>query len=201
MYLQNYREGKNVMPKLILASQSPRRKELLKKLQIPFDTISSNADEQLDDNLSPENAVIELATRKANTVADQYKEAIVIGADTIVVHNGKILGKPINRTMAREMLESLSGTQHSVFTGVTVIYNGKHQSFYEKTDVTFWELTSKEIEHYLDSDEPYDKAGSYGIQGLGSLLVKAISGDYFNVVGLPVSRLNRFLKEKKLFET
>lgn len=198
MYLQNEIEGKNVMPKLILASHSPRRKELLQKLQIPFDSISSNVDEQLADNLSPEDAVIELATRKASIIAEQYKEAIVIGADTIVVHNGTILGKPKDRTMAKETLESLSGNEHSVFTGVTVIYQGKHQSFYEKTDVTFWELTSKEIEQYLDSDEPYDKAGAYGIQGLGSLFVKMINGDYYNVVGLPISRLNRFLKEKKL---
>lgn len=198
MYLQNEIEGKNVMSKLILASHSPRRKELLQKLQIPFDSISSNVDEQLADNLSPEDAVIELATRKASIIAEQYKEAIVIGADTIVVHNGTILGKPKDRTMAKETLESLSGNEHSVFTGVTVIYQGKHQSFYEKTDVTFWELTSKEIEQYLDSDEPYDKAGAYGIQGLGSLFVKMINGDYYNVVGLPISRLNRFLKEKKL---
>lgn len=198
MYLQNEIEGKNVMPKLILASHSPRRKELLQKLQIPFDSISSNVDEQLADNLSPEDAVIELATRKASIIAEQYKEAIVIGADTIVVHNGTILGKPKDRAMAKETLESLSGNEHSVFTGVTVIYQGKHQSFYEKTDVTFWELTSKEIEQYLDSDEPYDKAGAYGIQGLGSLFVKMINGDYYNVVGLPISRLNRFLKEKKL---
>ena len=187
------------MPKLILASQSPRRKELLQKLQIPFESISSNVDEQLADNLSPEDAVIELATRKASFIAEQYKEAIIIGADTIVVHNGNILGKPKDRMMAKETLESLSGNQHSVFTGVTVIYQGKHQSFYEKTDVTFWELTSKEIEKYLNSDEPYDKAGSYGIQGLGALFVKMINGDYYNVVGLPISRLNRFFKEKKLF--
>jgi len=187
------------MPKLILASQSPRRKELLQKLQIPFETIASNADEQLTEKLSPEEAVMELATRKAAVIANQYKNEIVIGADTIVVNNGKILGKPKDRKMAKEMLESLSGSQHSVYTGVAIMYEEKPYSFYEKTDVMFWELTSEEIDQYLDSGEPFDKAGSYGIQGLGSLLVKRINGDYFNVVGLPISRLNRFLKENKFF--
>jgi septum formation protein len=193
------KKGKVVMTNLILASQSPRRKELLKKLQIPFESISSNADEQLSATLLPKEAVIELAIRKAKVVANQYQEAIVIGADTIVVLNETILGKPKDRTNAKNMLENLSGKKHSVFTGVAVIYQGTIHTFYEKTDVKFWELTSKEIDQYLDSGEPFDKAGSYGIQGLGSLFVQTITGDYFNVVGLPISRLNRFLVEKNLF--
>lgn len=142
---------------------------------------------------------MELATRKAAVIAKQFDKEIIIGADTIVVQNGKILGKPKDRIIAKEMLESLSGSQHSVYTGVTIMYEGKQHSFYEKTDVMFWELSSEEIDQYLDSGEPFDKAGSYGIQGLGSLLVKKINGDYFNVVGLPISRLNRFLKEKNFF--
>ncbi|MBS4173702.1 Maf family protein [Bacillus sp. FJAT-49736] len=186
------------MPKLILASQSPRRRELLQKLQIPFDSITSNADEQLSENQTHEEAVMELAARKAKAIASDYQEEIVIGADTVVVLNNEILGKPKDREMAKTMLERLSGKQHFVYTGVAVIHQGTIQTFYEKTEVTFWELTKKEIDTYLDSGEPFDKAGSYGIQGLGSLFVKSINGDYYTVVGLPISRLNQFLKENKL---
>ena len=186
------------MSKLILASGSPRRKELLDKLQIPFQIITSNTDETISAHLSPEEAVVELASRKAMAVYNQYQDSAVIGADTIVALDGEILGKPKNREHAKMMLSKLSGRTHEVFTGVAVINNGQTSTFYEKTDVAFWELSENEVEHYLDSGEPFDKAGAYGIQGFGALFVKRINGDYYSVVGLPVSRLARLLRELKL---
>ncbi|MED1204794.1 Maf family protein [Heyndrickxia acidicola] len=186
------------MTKLILASGSPRRKELLEKLQIPFQIKASNSDETISDRLSPEEAVVELATRKAMAVSRQHQDFAIIGADTIVVVDGEILGKPSDRDHAKNMLMKLSGRTHEVFTGVAIIQNGQASTFYEKTDVAFWELSEAEVERYLDSGEPFDKAGSYGIQGLGSLFVKKINGDYYSVVGLPISKLQRLLRELKL---
>lgn len=187
------------MPNLILASGSPRRKELLSKLQIPFKSITSKVDEHFQENLSPENVVVELAHRKAREVFKDYQDAVVIGSDTVVVHKGRILGKPHNRDDARAMLQQLSGQTHSVFTGVAVLFQKQIKTFFEKTDVTFWELSSFEIEEYLNTGEPFDKAGSYGIQGFGSLFVKSIHGDYYSVVGLPISRLKRELSVMKVF--
>jgi septum formation protein len=184
--------------KLILASGSPRRKELLEKLQIPFQIISSNSDETISAHLSPEETVVELASRKAMAVYNQHQDSAIIGADTIVALDGEVLGKPKDREHAKTMLWKLSGRTHEVFTGVAVIYKGQTSTIYEKTDVSFWELSEKEVEHYLDSGEPFDKAGAYGIQGFGALFVKRINGDYYSVVGLPVSRLTRLLRELKL---
>ena len=182
------------MPNLVLASSSPRRKELLERLSIPFATYSPNTDESVDKNLKPNEIVSTLALRKAKKAADHFPDSYVIGSDTVVFHKGKVLGKPADKESARQMLTSLSGCTHSVYTGVSIIYGNSYRSFYEKTDVTFWELSNEEIEWYLDSGDPFDKAGSYGIQGLGSLLVKSIKGDYYSVVGLPVGRLYRVLK-------
>lgn len=183
------------MPNLVLASSSPRRKELLEKLSIPFTTYSPNADESVDRDYSPDHIVSTLALRKAKKAAEHFPNSYVIGSDTIVVHEERVLGKPSDRDSARQMLRDLSGCTHSVYTGVAVIYKGSVTAFYEKTDVTFWELSDVEIERYLDSGEPFDKAGGYGIQGKGGLLVKSIDGNYYSVVGLPVSRLSRVLKE------
>ncbi|MFJ7679133.1 Maf family protein [Peribacillus sp. NPDC097198] len=182
------------MHSLILASSSPRRKELLQFLQIPFESMNSNVDESIDENMQAEDAVQELAVRKAEAIATRYPDSWVIGSDTVVVLDGQILGKPANRADGKRMLEMLSGRTHEVYTGVAILYGERSSIFAEKTEVTFWELSEPEIERYLDSGEPFDKAGSYGIQGLGSLLVKQINGDYFSVVGLPVSRLARELK-------
>lgn len=182
------------MHSLILASSSPRRKELLQFLQIPFESMNSNVDESIDENMQAEDAVQELAVRKAEAISTQHQESWVIGSDTVVVLEGEILGKPVNRADGKRMLEMLSGRTHEVYTGVAIVYGEHRNIFAEKTEVTFWELSEAEIERYLDSGEPFDKAGSYGIQGLGSLLVKQINGDYFTVVGLPVSRLARELK-------
>ena len=180
---------------LILASSSPRRKELLELLGIPFQVRVSDVEETYQDGLQPEEIVMELARIKSIAVAETNKKSIVIGADTIVVSDGKVLGKPADKEEAISTLRQLSGKVHQVYTGVALIKTGNTHLFYEKTDVEFWPLEEKQIEQYVLTGEPFDKAGSYGIQGYGSLLVKRIEGDYFTVVGLPVSRLNRELKD------
>lgn len=180
---------------LILASSSPRRKELLELLGIPFQIKVSDVEETYQDGLQPHEIVMELARIKSNAIAETNKKSVVIGADTIVVSNGKVLGKPADKEEAISMLTQLSGKVHQVFTGVALSKDGNTHLFYEKTDVEFWPLEEKEVEQYVLTGEPFDKAGSYGIQGYGSLLVKRIEGDYFTVVGLPVSRLNRELKK------
>ncbi|MER2060985.1 MAG: Maf family protein [Niallia sp.] len=178
---------------LILASSSPRRKELLEELQIPIVISSSNVDESFDSSLSPEEIVMYLARRKVEAIYSNDK-TFILGADTVVCLDGCILGKPHSREEAFQMLSQLSGKTHSVYTGVAIMANGKCSTFYEKTDVLFWELTEEEIHDYLDTGEPFDKAGAYGIQGVGRILVKEIKGDYFTVVGLPISRTVRELK-------
>lgn len=183
------------MQTLILASSSPRRKELLKNLRLHFQISSSEVDETFDPQLSPAEVVMELAQRKAQAVFQDNPEAFVIGSDTVVVASGQILGKPANETEAVEMLQKLSGTLHDVYTGVAIVSATGSSCFYEKTEVTFWELSDDEILKYVRTGEPLDKAGAYGIQELGSLLVKKINGDYFAVVGLPVSRTVRELQK------
>lgn len=184
------------MPQLILASNSPRRRELLQKLNIPFKALSPNVDESISTYVSPEDIVMTLALRKANIVKDLEENAVVVGCDTVVVCDDQILGKPKNESEARDMLKQLSGRTHSVYTGVAIIHDAKQELFFEKTDVEFWLLSDEEIEQYIESGESFDKAGAYGIQGLGALLVKSIRGDYYSVVGLPIARLSRVLREK-----
>ena len=178
---------------LILASSSPRRKELLEMVNIPFQVKVSHADETYQDGMEPHEVVMELARIKSTVIAETNRDSVVIGADTIVVMDGDILGKPNNRDEAISMLTRLSGRVHQVYTGVAIITGQDTIVFYEKTDVEFWPLKTQEIEQYVLTGEPFDKAGSYGIQGYGSLLVKRIEGDYFTVVGLPISRLKREL--------
>lgn len=184
----------DVMQRLILASSSPRRKELLENLHLKFDISSSNVDESFHHDLPPNKVVMELAFRKASYVSQREPDAFVIGSDTVVVHDGNILGKPNHADEAFTMLSALSGKTHSVFTGVCIMAPNQDIQFYEKTDVTFWELSNEEIKAYIESGEPFDKAGGYGIQGLGSYLVRKIHGDYFSVVGLPIARTVRELK-------
>lgn len=179
---------------LILASSSPRRKELLEDLQIPFEVRTSNVEETFLESLSPEEVVMDLAKRKAQAVNLNKPTELILGADTIVYSNKAILGKPSSREEAFQMIRQLSGTSHSVYTGVAIVADGQCTTFFEKTDVLFWELTDEEINSYLDTGEPFDKAGAYGIQGVGRILVKEIHGDYFTVVGLPISRTVRELK-------
>jgi septum formation protein len=180
---------------LILASGSPRRKELLQQIQLSFSIEVSHADETFPQDLQPDEVVMELSKRKAASVAAGHPGAFVIGSDTVVVHDGAILGKPEDSSHAKEMLRKLSGSTHSVYTGVAIVKDEQEKMFYKKTDVTFWELTEEEIDTYAASGEPLDKAGGYGIQGLGAFLVKEIRGDYFSVVGLPISQVYRSLKE------
>lgn len=182
--------------KIILASQSPRRKELMQLLNHPFEVIPSAFNEEIITKTNPKEYVITLAKEKAQSVFTTQKDTscLVIGADTIVVYNEVIFGKPTNEKEARKMLEHLSGKTHQVYTGVALVSTHKQSFFCEKTDVTFYKLTSAEITDYLKTGEPFDKAGSYGIQGYGALFVKQIVGDYYNVVGLPVARLKRELQ-------
>ena len=181
---------------IILASQSPRRKELLGRMGIrDFETISPNVDESVFHGLPPEELVRRLSAEKAAAVAGRAGEdAIVIAADTVVALEGAVLGKPADELDAFKMLSALSGVRHQVYTGVTVCRGGEKQTAYEVTDVTFRELSEEEIEHYIATGEPMDKAGAYGIQGYGALLIQGISGDYYNVMGLPVCRLGQMLR-------
>ena len=176
---------------IILASQSPRRQELLKYITTEFEIRVSDVDEALPDGISPSDAVLYLSNIKAQPFANG--DDIVIGADTVFALDGKILGKPKTTEEARQMLRFLSGREHNVFTGVTIANAEKSTSFAVETRVKFFDLTDDEIERYIATGEPMDKAGAYGIQGYGSLLVESITGDYFNVVGLPVSTLARKL--------
>lgn len=181
---------------IILASQSPRRKELLGQMGLKgFKIIAPDVDETMEENLSPAQMVEELSLRKAREVADHVEdeEALIIAADTVVVLDGGILGKPADEREAFGMLSALSGNRHRVYTGVTVLRGSRAITSHEETIVTFRELDPEEIMDYIATEEPMDKAGAYGIQGLGALLVSGIEGDYFNIMGLPVYRLGRIL--------
>ena len=180
---------------IILASGSPRRKQLLAQMGLEtFRVISSDADETVEPGLSPARIVEILSARKAEAVADHTKPGgLVIAADTIVALDGAVLGKPNDGLEAFRMLSALSGRRHQVYTGVTLLRDGERRTEHEVTTVTFRELTQDDITRYIATGEPMDKAGAYGIQGYGALLVERIEGDYFNVMGLPVCRLGRML--------
>lgn len=180
---------------MILASQSPRRRELLSLITRDFRIIPAKGEERLPDNITPKEAVLLLSRQKATEIYSEYKSEIIIAADTVVAIDGKILGKPADAEEAAAMLHLLSGRTHSVFTGVCIIYaDGAEKSFAEETTVEFWQLSEQMIADYVKSGEPMDKAGAYGIQGAGALLVKRINGDYYNVMGLPVGRLLREIR-------
>ncbi|MGN0614277.1 MAG: Maf family protein [Porcipelethomonas sp.] len=177
---------------IVLGSASPRRRELLKLITENFEVRPSEADEHIPENITADKAAEYLAGVKSAAVEAGENETVIC-CDTVVVSGEKILGKPSDRDDCRRMLKMLSGSTHFVYTGVCILKNKEKFSFTEKTAVTFHNLSDREIEDYMDTGEPFDKAGGYGIQGRGALLVKSIHGDYFNVVGLPVSRLNREL--------
>lgn len=182
---------------MILASQSPRRKELLGFITTDFRIVPAVGEERIPDGASPEQAVLALSRQKAEEIAAAHKNEIIIAADTVVAIDGEILGKPRDKAHAAEMLKKLSGRVHSVFTGVCVIFeDGSVQNFAEETKVEFYELTDKEIADYIATGDPMDKAGAYGIQEKGAANVKSIEGDFYNVMGLPVGRLARILKKK-----
>lgn len=179
------------MKKIILASRSPRRKELLKLITEDFEAIASGEEEIIDSAKPPEEIVESLALQKAESVFKKHG-GIVIGSDTIVVSGEYgVYGIPETEKQAREMLKSLSGKTHAVFTGTAVVSDTGKSVFHEKTEVTFYDLSDDEIERYIATGEPMDKAGAYGIQGYGAKLIKKINGDYFSVVGLSVARLSR----------
>ena len=179
---------------LILASASPRRKELLGLFHIPFTIRVADIDETMDHTKSPFDEVARVSALKAKAV-ERQEDDIIIAADTIVVCEEKVLGKPRDAAEAVEMLQLLSGRDHQVMTGCTVLRGQRAETFTEVTDLHFRSLSQKEIENYVASGEPMDKAGSYGIQGGAALFCEQMVGDYYNVMGLPVCRLGQTLKK------
>lgn len=179
---------------IVLASQSPRRKELLAQMGLEFEIIPAKGEEKADPSLPPAEYVQQLSLQKAAEVARRCApDDVVIGADTIVVLDGQILGKPRDAAHAFEMLSGLSGRCHTVYTGLALLRGGEQRLDAAATQVRFRSLTEQEILAYIATGEPMDKAGAYGIQGMGALLVDSIQGDFYNVVGLPVCRLGRML--------
>lgn len=184
---------------IVLASKSPRRRELLSLITNDYDVLVSNVDESVNDNLSPKEKIESINLKKAEAVKKIRKDAVIISADTAVFVLGKQFGKPKNKEEAKNMLNALSGKTHSVITAFTVINGEKTVTKSVETKVTFRKLTEKEIEDYIASPEPYDKAGGYGIQGKAALFVRKIDGDYMSVVGLPVCALKQTLNEMGIF--
>lgn len=186
-------------PEFILASNSPRRRELLSMLGMDFKVIVSNCDENIDGDLTPDKLVRELALLKAKAVAatlDASRDYIVIGADTVVCNGANILGKPQNEADAKSTLLSLSGRTHSVWTGVALVGTHKCITDAVETKVVFGEISEREAEFYVGTKEPMDKAGSYAVQGIGGFFVSELCGDYYNVVGLPIARLRVLLERE-----
>ena len=179
---------------LILASQSPRRKELLGLFHIPFIVRVADIDEAMDPSAPPYDEVARVSLLKAQAVSREDDD-IVIAADTIVVCDGQVLGKPQDEADARRMLQLLSGRDHQVMTGMTVLQGSRQVVCTEVTDIHFRQLSDREIDRYIATKEPMDKAGSYGIQGGAALFAEKLTGDYYNVMGLPVCRLSQILKE------
>jgi len=185
------------MKRIILASASPRRVELLEKIGLKFEAEPSNYEEDMHSELEPHEFARKISLEKAEAVASKHESAIVIAADTIIVFGGQILGKPHTENEARKMLETINGKSHSVITGFSIIDTGKNKTLSKsvETKIHVRKLTLAEIDAYVKSKEPLDKAGAYAIQGLGAVIVEKIEGDYFNVVGLPLSALTEALKE------
>lgn len=181
---------------IILASQSPRRRELLTRMGLSYRVHAADIDEHMDRSLPPDKLVEAISAEKAAAVARTEGESpLIIAADTVVVLDGAVLGKPGDEADARDMLSRLSGREHQVYTGFTVRQGERTVTKSECTGVRFRRLSGEEIAAYVATGEPMDKAGAYGIQSLGALLVEGIAGDYFNVMGLPVCRLGLALKE------
>lgn len=182
------------MKQLILASSSPRRQELLKQIRIPFQVRKAMIDESMIQTEDPAEKVKQLAILKGRSVPLHSEKEVVLAADTIVAQQQSIFEKPKTKKEAYEMITALSGKVHEVYTGVIIRANEREKTFVEETKVEFWPLTDEEINWYIHTNDPYDKAGAYGIQNLGAIFVKQIIGDYYNVVGLPLSRVVRNLR-------
>lgn len=183
------------MEKIILASASPRRRELMALITPDFEIISADVEEILPEDIYPEEASEYLAELKCRHISKSYPDRTVIGCDTTVLVDGTVLGKPRDGADAYDMLKKLSGKTHLVITGVCICRGERLRKFSQISEVEFYELTDDEINEYISTSEPFDKAGSYGIQGFGGLLVKSIRGDYNNIVGLPAARLKRELEQ------
>ena len=181
--------------KYILASKSPRRIELLELLNIDFKVIPSGIVEEINGNLTNEQVVMDLALQKAEDISSRNPDYYVLGFDTLVILDGAPLGKPKNKKDAARMLRLLSGKTHTVLTGCAIVNNIYRDSFYSSADVTFYDMSDEEIKEYVATKEPLDKAGAYGIQAYGSKYIKEVNGDYFTIVGLPIAKLYRKLKE------
>ena len=179
---------------IILASKSPRRRELMEFIKHEFEIIPSLKEEVVPEGLDIEDIPAFLAAQKALDISRDRRDSLVIGCDTVVTLGGVIMGKPSDETDAKAMLMRLSGRTHTVISGVCLCYMGRPMTFTEKTSVTFYDLTEEEIDSYIASGSPLDKAGAYGIQDGAALFVKKIDGDYYNVVGLPVAKLAREIK-------
>lgn len=181
--------------KIILASQSPRRKELIKRLGLDAVNIPSKIEEIIDKNLSFEDNAMDLAYQKAMDIFKGHKDDVVLGFDTIVVCGNEIMGKPKDKEEARLYLNKLSGNTHRVITGCAILKKGYSSSFYSSASVHFSKMTEAEIEDYISTDEPYDKAGAYGIQGLASKYIDSIHGDYYAIVGFPISKIYKEIQK------
>ena len=180
---------------IILASASPRRKEIMTLLGLQPEVIPAYFEPEIDDSLPLDRAVMEVAKAKAEQVSLRYPHSMIIGADTVVAAKQKILGKPQNESDAADMLRTLSGITHTVYTGVWVCSPYKNNGFTETTEVSFCVLSEGDIAQYIATGDPLDKAGAYGIQSYGLRFVKKINGDFYNVMGLPASALWQFLKK------
>lgn len=178
---------------LILASASPRRQEILKNCGYDFEVVPADIDELVPEDTASDKVPELIAVQKAMAIAQKYPKDVIVAADTVVVINDKILGKPKDKDDAFRMLKTLSGNTHCVYTGVCIAKGDFSESFVSKSFVTFYDLSDEEILDYIKTGEPMDKAGAYGIQCKGALFVKEIKGDYFNIVGLPVAELSRKL--------
>ena len=195
LYFIEYPKERKIPMKIVLASASPRRQELLKYIVPDFDIIPADIDETIPDGIPADSSAEYLAVKKAEHISAQHPDSLVIGSDTVVIIDGEVLGKPEDKSDAERMLRKLSGQVHTVVTGVCLSMNGRSKSFSKATKVKFYPLSDKEILDYIATEEPMDKAGAYGIQGFGSVLIEGIEGDFFNVMGLPVSSLKRKMGE------
>ena len=183
-------------PEIVLASASPRRLEILKMFRLNPVVSVSDVEEKVEEGLTPDKIVIGLSCIKGEAVAPRYPEALVVSADTVVAYEGKILGKPRGEREAYEMLKSLSGTSHEVYTGYSMFFGGRCVSRAVRTVVKFKKLSDYEIKEYIKTGEPFDKAGGYGAQGMAAAFVEGIDGDFFNVVGFPLSHFYATVKEE-----
>lgn len=181
---------------IILASKSPRRQELLNAMNLNFKVMLREVDESYPDHLIPADIAVYIAEKKAAAFMDHSSDSVVITADTIVAYNNEILGKPADTSHAQEMLAKLSGANHQVYTGVSLSHAGKTYSFYDKTEVFFNVLTPAQIDYYIANNNPFDKAGAYGVQDwIGLIAVEKIIGSYTNVMGLPTEKLYKALSD------